>query len=102
MEFGIETGRFGRGRSFIRNARAGAFLPLLVIAACSGKTGPDLSPVASAGASFFSRASAFRAPAAVAAPNAATLKAPRREIFIVTPPPGRFHLRWAGSPSSPQ
>jgi membrane-bound lytic murein transglycosylase D len=47
MEFGIETGRFGRERSFIHNARAGAFLPLLVMVACSGKAGPDLSPVAS-------------------------------------------------------
>ena len=47
MEFGIETGRFGRGCSFIRHARAGAFLPLLVVAACSGKAGPEVSTMAS-------------------------------------------------------
>ncbi len=47
MEFGIEEGRFGRGGAIIRRARAGAFLPLLVAVACSGKTGPEVSPVAS-------------------------------------------------------
>ena len=47
MEFGIEAGRFGRGGAMIRRARAGAFLPLLVAVACSGKTGPEVSPVAS-------------------------------------------------------
>ena len=47
MEFGIEEGRFGRGGAMIRRARAGAFLPLLVAVACSGKTGPEVSPVAS-------------------------------------------------------
>jgi len=46
MEFGIEAGRFGRGGALVRRARAGAFLPLLVMVACSGKTGPEVSPVA--------------------------------------------------------
>ena len=47
MEFGIEAGRFRRGGAMIHHARAGAFLPLLVAVACSGKTGPEVSPAAS-------------------------------------------------------
>ena len=46
MDLGIETARFGRERSFSLRARAGAFLPLLVVAACSGKASPEVSPVA--------------------------------------------------------
>ena len=47
MEFGIETGRLGRGGACIRRSRASALLPLLMVAACSGRTGPEVSPVAS-------------------------------------------------------
>lgn len=47
MEFGIETGLPGHGGAFMRRSRASALLPLLMVAACSGRAGPEVSPVAS-------------------------------------------------------
>lgn len=47
MDFGIETGRLGRRGACFRCSRAGALLPLLMVVSCSGRTGPEVSPVSS-------------------------------------------------------